>query len=118
MATVIEALPLHPRKASASRRRRHQARLQHRLNEIVPGAATILITPLWTDATGKGVRHFLARALTGDGQVLRFQAGGSRQITELLQGAYPVANWDHPQTWTAATGRLVDRISRAVASDA
>jgi hypothetical protein len=114
MSTVIEALPLHPRKASASRRRRHQARLQHRLDQIVPGAATILITPLWTDGTGHSERHFLARALTGDGKALKFEAGGSRQITALMQGAYPSVNWDHPQTWDVANGRLVDRISKAV----
>lgn len=116
MATVVEALPLHPRKASAARRRRHQARLQHRLDQIVPGAATILITPLWTDGSGDGVRHYLARALTPDGRVLKFPAGGSRQIAVLLQGAFPAANWIHPQTWEAASGRLVDRTSRPVAS--
>jgi hypothetical protein len=116
MATVIESLPLRPRKASAARRRRHQTQLQHRLNRIVPGAATILITPLWTDGSGQGVRHFLARALTGDGTALKFEAGGSRQITALMQGAYPSANWDHPQTWDAASGRLTDRISRKAAS--
>ncbi|BBC30066.1 hypothetical protein SGFS_013600 [Streptomyces graminofaciens] len=110
-ATVIEVLPVRPRKASAARRRRHQARLYHRLNQIVPGAATILITPLWTDGTGREERHYLARALTPDGRVLKFQAGGSRQITALLQGAYPAADWDHPQTWTAATNQLTDRTS-------
>lgn len=112
MATVVEVLPLRPRKASAARRRRHQARLHHRLQQIVPGAATILITPLWTDGTGQNERHYLARALTPDGQVIKFRAGGSRQITALLQGAFPAANWDHPQTWTAATRTLTDRISK------
>jgi hypothetical protein len=115
MATVIEALPLRPRKASASRRRRHQSQLAHRIRRIAPGAATILITPLWTDTTGVGERHFVARALTADGTALKFQAGGSRQITALLQGAWPGANWDHPQSWRADTNTLTDRISKAVA---
>lgn len=116
MSTVMEALPLHPRKASASRRRRHQTRLAHRIHRIAPGAATVLITPLWTDTTGTGCRHFVARALTADGQILKFQPGGSREITALMQGAYPGANWDHPQTWTAASNTLTDRISRRAAS--
>jgi hypothetical protein len=112
---VIEALPIRPRKASASRRRRHQTRLSHRIHRIAPDAATVLVTPLWTDTSGTGERHFIARALTADGQILKFQQGGSRQITALLQGAYPSANWDHPQTWTAASNTLTDRINRAVA---
>ena len=108
MTAVIEALPVRPRKASASRRRRHQARLVHRIHQIAPGAATILVTPLWTDASGTGERHFLARALTVDGRILKFQQGGSRQITALLQGAYPGANWDRPQTWRADTNTLTE----------
>jgi hypothetical protein len=115
MATILEALPLHPRKASASRRRRHQTRLAMRIHRIAPGAATVLVTPLWTDTTGTGCRHFVARALTADGQILKFEAGGSRNITALLQGAYPAANWDHPQTWSAAANTLTDRISREAA---
>jgi len=116
MATVIETLPLRPRKASAGRRRRHQTQLAHRINRIAPGAVTVLVTPLWTDASGARERHFVARALNRDGVFLKFQAGGSRQITSLLQGAWPGANWDHPQTWTAATNTLTDRISRKVAA--
>jgi hypothetical protein len=115
MATALEALPLHPRKASASRRRRHQTRLAMRIHRIAPGAATVLVTPLWTDTTGTGCRHFVARALTADGQILKFEAGGSRNITALLQGAYPGANWDHPQSWRADTNTLTDRISREAA---
>ena len=117
MATVVETLPLRPRKSSAARRRRHQAQLAHRIGQIAPGAVTVLVTPLWTDPSGTAERHFVARALNADGRFLKFQAGGSRQITALLQGAYPQANWDHPQTWTAATNTLTDRINRkAVAS--
>jgi hypothetical protein len=110
-----EVHPLHPRKASASRRRRHCKQLPWRVREIAPGAITVLVTPLWTDTTGTGVRHVVARALTADGQIVKFPAGGSRQITALLQGAYPAANWDHPQTWSAARNTLTDRISKQVA---
>lgn len=108
---------LHPRKSSASRRRRHARQLQWRLHQIAPGAATILITPIWMDGSGSSVRHYLARALDTNGQILKFPAGGSQRIACLLQAVHPGANWDHPQTWTAASGTLTDRISRkAVAS--
>jgi hypothetical protein len=112
MTTAIEALPLRPRKASASRRRRHHTPLAHRITRIAPGAVTVLVTPLWTDGTGARERHFVARALNADGVFLKFQAGGSRQITSLLQGAWPGANWDHPQSWRADTNTLTDRITR------
>lgn len=111
-----EVHPLHPRRASASRRRRHVKQLSYRIHQIAPGAVTILITPLWTDTTGASTRHVVARALTADGQVIKFQAGGSRQIATLLQGAHPAANWDHPQTWRADTNTLTDRVTKAVAS--
>jgi hypothetical protein len=110
-----ETHPLHPRRASASRRRRHLKQLSWRVRAIAPGAITVLVTPLWTDTSGTGVRHVVARALTADGQIVKFPAGGSRQITALLQGAYPAANWDHPQTWSAARNTLTDRITRTVA---
>lgn len=110
-----EARPLHPRKASASRRRRHAQQLAWRISGIAPGAATILITPIWMDGSGPSVRHYLARALDADGQIIKFEAGGSQRIASLLQAVYPGANWDHPHTWTAATNTLTDRISKAVA---
>lgn len=110
-----ESHPLHPRRASAGRRRRNVKQLAWRIRQIAPGAVTVLVTPLWTDAAGPGTRHVVARALTADGRPLKFQAGGSRQITALLQGAYPGANWGHPQTWTAVGNTLTDRVSKQVA---
>lgn len=112
----LEVHPLHPRRASASRRRRHAKQLPYRIRQIAPGAVTILITPLWTDTTGTAARHVVARALSADGKVIKFQAGGSRQIATLLQGAHPAANWDHPQTWRADTNTLTDRVTRKAAS--
>lgn len=110
-----EASSLYPRKSSAARRRRHARQLPWRLHQIAPGAATILITPIWMDGSGSSVRHYLARALDGNGQILKFAAGGSQRIACLLQAVYPGSNWDHPQTWTAATNTLTDRISRKAA---
>jgi hypothetical protein len=111
VTTIVEALPVRPRKASAARRRRHQSQLAHRIRQVAPDAATVLITPLWTDTSGVGERHFLARALTADGRIVKFEQGGSRQITSLLQGAYPGVNWDHPQSWRADTNTLTDRVT-------
>ena len=115
MTATLESLPVHPRRSSASRRRRHHTQLPYRLHQVAPGAVTILVTPIWTDGSGTGVRHYLARALDQDGRILKFPAGGSQRIASLLQGAHPGANWDHPQTWTASTNTLTDRISKAVA---
>jgi hypothetical protein len=112
----MEAHPLHPRKSSAGRRRRHARQLPWRLSEIAPGAATILVTPIWVDGSGSSVRHYLARALDTDGQIIKFVAGGSQRIASLLQAVYPGANWDHPLTWNAASNTLTDRISRKVAA--
>ena len=107
-----EARPLYPRKSSASRRRRHAQQLGWRISQIAPSAATILITPIWMDGSGSSVRHYLARALDADGQIIKFVAGGSQRIASLLQAVYPGANWDHPLTWNSAANTLTDRISR------
>ncbi|OUD03366.1 hypothetical protein [Streptomyces swartbergensis] len=109
MATVTEALPARPRKASAGRRRRHQQQLPWRLHQIAPDAVTILVTPIWMDGTGRSVRHYLARAFDTNGQIIKFQAGGSRRIASLLQGAYPQADWNRAQTWHADTNTLTVR---------
>lgn len=109
MTTTLEALPARPRKASAGRRRRHHTQLPYRLRQIAPGAATILLTPIWMDGTGRSVRHYLARALDRDGRIVRFHAGGSQRIAALLQGAFPAADWNRPQTWHAETNSLTVR---------
>lgn len=107
MALVSEFLPVRPRRASAGRRRRHRTQLAYRVARVVPGAATILITPIWTDAHGPMEQVFLARALSPDGTSLRLPQGGSRDIAALMQAAYPDANWERAQTWHADTNELV-----------
>ena len=72
-----EARPVHPRKASAGRRRRHLRQLPWRLQQIAPGAVTILVTPIWMDGSGESVRHYLARALDSAGRIITFAPGGS-----------------------------------------
>lgn len=109
MTSILEPLPVRPRRSSASRRRRHHTQLPYRLHQVAPGAVTILVTPIWTDTRGTSERTFLARALDGQGRIVKFPAGGSRRIASLLQGTYPCADWNRPQTWTADTNRLTER---------
>lgn len=104
-----EAHPLHPRKASAGRRRRHLKQLPYRVHAVAPGAVTVLITSCWSDATGHTHRVLLAQCLDADGQRIRLPRGGSQRLAALLQGAFPGADWDRPQSWRADTNQLVDR---------
>ncbi|MGW8679566.1 hypothetical protein ACWGNN_00605 [Streptomyces sp. NPDC055817] len=107
MATVSEFLPVRPRKASAATRRRRVMRLAYEVHQIVPDAATVLLTPVWTDMHGSTERVYVVTARSADSkQHLRIPAGGSRTLAALMQGAYPGADWDRPQTWHADTNRL------------
>jgi hypothetical protein len=101
-----EAHPLHPRKASAGRRRRHQRQLPWRIHQIAPGAVTVLLAPVWTDTSGESHRHYLAQCFNADGKKLRLPLGGSRQLAALLQGAHPGADWNRAQSWKADTNQL------------
>ncbi|MEV0220812.1 hypothetical protein [Streptomyces sp. NPDC050704] len=97
-----ESNPLHPRKSSASRRRRHAKQLSYRVHRIAPGAATILLTPVWIDPEGPKERVYVVTARAeGTKRHLKLPRGGSRQLTALMQGAYPAADWNQPQTWHA-----------------
>ena len=106
MALVSEFLPVRPRKASASRRRRHHTQLPYRLHRIVPDAATILLTPVWSDAKGPMERVFVIVCRDTDGQQIRLPRGASRDIAALIQGAFPSADWDRTQTWRADNNEL------------
>jgi hypothetical protein len=115
MSLVDEFLPVRPRKASASRRRRHQTQLPFKLNRYAPGAVTILLTPVWTDALGPSERVFLATARNAGGDAIKLPAGGSRDIAALVQGAFPAADWNRPQTWRADTNQVTGWQQRRVA---
>jgi len=101
-----EAHPLHPRKASASRRRRHLRQLAWRVNEIAPGAITVLLNPYWSDCHGPSERVYVVTARDAAGDRIQLPAGGSRRLASLMQGAYPAANWNTTQTWRADTHTL------------
>lgn len=104
---ISEHLPVRPRRASASRRRRHVTQLAYRVHQIIPGAERVLLTPVWTDAKGPMERVFVVTARNADGQHLKLPRGGSRQLASLMQGAYPTADWDRPQTWHGDSNQLV-----------
>ncbi|MGW7087610.1 hypothetical protein ACWGH2_29495 [Streptomyces sp. NPDC054871] len=110
-----EAHPVHPRKCSAGRRRRHVAQLAYRIHQTAPDAATVLLTPVWTDVHGPMKRVYIATAMTADGARLKLPTGGSHRLADLMQGAYPSADWDRPQTWHRDTNRITTwgRASRA-----
>ena len=101
-----ETHPLHPRRSSAGRRRRHRTQLAWRIHQIAPDAVTVLLTPVWTDAHGPMERVFVVTARATDGRHLKLPRGGSRQIAALVQGAYPAADWNQPQTWHADGNQL------------
>ncbi|WP_069883469.1 hypothetical protein [Streptomyces luteocolor] len=102
-----ESHPLHPRRSSAGRRRRHVKQLPHRIQQIAPGARTVLVTPVWTDTHGPMERVYVVTARAHDReQRLPLPVGGSYRIAALLRGAFPTADWDLPQTWRADTNTL------------
>lgn len=101
-----EAHPLHPRRAAAARRRRHLKQLPYRIHKVAPGAVTVFITSYWSDATGEAHRALLAQCLDAEGQRVRLPRGGSNRLASLLQGAFPGADWDRPQTWHASDNAL------------
>jgi hypothetical protein len=106
MSTVTEFAPVHPRKASASRRRRYLKQLPFHLHQIVPGAATVLVTSVtWEDGDrAELVYHLVVRDFFGTQMpVLR---DDTLDIVALLQKAFPSANWARPQTWHWRGNRL------------
>ncbi|WP_428956140.1 hypothetical protein [Streptomyces sp. cg35] len=107
MSVLLEHLPVRPRKSSAARRRRNVNRLAASIHAIVPGAVTVLLTPVWTDAAGPMDRIYVVTARdVSSKQHLRIPHGGSRQLAALIQGAFPTADWNRPQTWHLDTNSL------------
>lgn len=111
-----ETHPLHPRKASASRRRRHCKQLPWRIHEIAPAAVTVLLTPVWTDANGPLERVFVVTARDANGQHLKLPRGGSRRLASLMQAAFPAADWNQPNTWRADSNQLTSWTARRAAA--
>lgn len=100
-----EHLPQHPRRSSAGSRRHHRKYLPWRISLLVPGAATILLTPVWTDAHGDMEIAFMALVRDNNGRQMKLQSGGSQRLAALMQGAF-TADWAKPQTWRADLNTL------------
>jgi len=105
------------RKSSAARRRRNVKRLPWLVHDIAPGADTVLLTPVTTDVHGPSERLYVVTARSaGRKQHLRLPRGGCRRLAELMQGAFPDADWDRPQTWHADSNQLTTWQAMAVGS--
>lgn len=100
-----EHLPQHPRKSSAGTRRHHRKYLPWRISQLVPGAAMVLLTPVWTDTSGDMELVFIAHVRDRAGQSMKLPAGGSQRLAALMQGAF-TADWSRCQTWRADRNAL------------
>lgn len=100
-----ETIPEHPRRSSAGRRRRHHSQLVYKVRLLIPGAAIVLITPVWTDTQGPTDITFMALVRDRSGRALKLPRGASQRLAEMLQGAF-TANWSECQIWRADTNTL------------
>ena len=108
MSTTTEYLPTRPRRSSAGRRRRNHTQLPYRLQQIVPGADTILVTPMWAEPDTGADRVFMVLVWDRAGARIALPPGATVQITAWLQGAF-AARWEQAQTWHAAGNTLTER---------
>lgn len=97
-----------PRKASAGTRSSHRRRLPHRIHQHLPGAATILVTPVawFTDTDGRPAARYVILARDAHGNRIPHNPGTIARTVDLLQGAFPTADWTTAQTWHADGNRL------------
>lgn len=91
-------LPLYSRRSSAHTRRHHVARLPYRIDQIAPGAMSILLAH-----QADGTPQALVRDESG--ARIDLPRGASRHIAERLRAAF-AADWSVPQTWRARTNSL------------
>jgi hypothetical protein len=103
---VREHRPERPRYSSKARMHRHQRQLSYRVHQLVPGAASVVLTPTWTGASIDDL-HVVFMALVRDvnGIQPKLPRGGSQRLAELLQGAFK-ADWRRCQVWHADGNRL------------
>jgi hypothetical protein len=104
-----EFLPVHPHKASAGKRRQRRTRLAFDLHRIVPGAVSILVTPVQQGDAGALEQVFMTVIYGPDGARIKPPAESTPRIVALLQAAFP-ADWSVCQSWRADTGRLTAQI--------
>ncbi|MTE20233.1 hypothetical protein F0L17_14170 [Streptomyces sp. TRM43335] len=96
-----------PRKGSASTRRHHHRRLPHRLRQLLPDAQTILTTPVsWFGDNGRPAARYVLVAYDTSGNRIPHTPGTIDRVVDLLQGAFPTADWTTAQTWHANGNHL------------
>jgi hypothetical protein len=105
-----EYLPVHPRKASAATVRHRRNRLAFDLHRIVPGAVSVLATPVQLDVAGTPDTVFNAVIYGPAGERIMPPTESTHRIVALLQAAFPSADWSVCQSWRADTNRLTAQI--------
>lgn len=109
---VREIVPQHPRRASAGTQRHHRKYVGYRVRLLVPDAHTVLLTPVWTDQDSNESGHlqisFMALVRDRNGAAVKLPTGASQRLAQLLQGAFPKADWGRCQSWRADTSQLTE----------
>lgn len=108
MTTIAEFNTARPRRCSAGTRRHHRTYLPYRLREQLPGAATVMVTPVfWSDpAEVRPECVFHAVYFTAEGRRIVPRQTVTPRVVSLLQGAFPEADWQQSQIWRADTNQL------------
>lgn len=110
MTTMTEFLPEYPRKTSAHKRRQCRTRLPYELHQIVPGAVSVLATAVHSSLSPAPEQMFITVVYDADGGRIWPSTAGRTRIVQLLQGAFPQADWSVSQSWRADTNRLTAQI--------
>lgn len=84
------------RRSSAGSRRHHAAYLPFKIRAAVPGASTVVVTPLPAADSIRDVTVY-----GQDGQLLHPQPGEVAHVLSLLQTAHPGAAWGRTLVWQA-----------------
>jgi hypothetical protein len=78
--------------------------LTQAVDALIPGARTIRVTPVWTDASGSPRMEFVMLASTSAGQAIEPPRGATAAVAALLRAASPRADWARSHTWTSDGG--------------
>jgi hypothetical protein len=106
--TTMVFTPLRPSKSSAGTRRHHRKYLAFHLHQIVPGAVSVLVTPVTREGVGCSRMAFVLVVFGPNGRHMRVPAGATDRIVALLQNVFPTRDWARCQTWRAATNDVTE----------
>ncbi|MCX4987156.1 hypothetical protein [Streptomyces sp. NBC_00572] len=99
--------------------RKHVAfrdRLAAELHRIAPGTVRVYLTPVYSDPADTPTRRTLVSLATLTGQPIEADVEAHRAARRLIIGEFPAADWTHPHTYRADTGRLLDTAPTAPAA--